>query len=323
MNRNVNTTPHDAAITRHRHALEALAYRMTGDHAVSQDIAQETFIKLIEQPEGAFEDDTHLEAWLIRVTINRARDVLRHRKSRAYIGPWLPVPLDHDEAFGTHSREGSRSATRALDALISREGLQYGLLMLLEELTPTQRAVVMLRKVCGYTTRECAVALELSESNVKKTLSRANARLSEGPETLWQAPDAQSVARHAEALFELMGALMTQDVEKLEALLHRDVVLRNDAGGEFIAALRPIVGRERVLRFLLARAAKASMAGPETTVSMSVCNGLPALLIELVAPAGGRIAPRMVCLIHHDEADATIAAVELVSRSSKIAHITH
>ena len=191
--------------------------------------------------------------------------------------------------------------------------------MLFEELTATQRAVLLLRKLCDYTTRECAEALSLSESNVKTTLRRAHVKLSGKLDTLWEGPDERSATRHGEALFALMEAVMRQDVERIEALLHEDVVLTNDAGGEFIAALRPILGRDRVLRFLLVRAAKTGVTRP-SAVAMKFCNGVPALLFEL-EPSDARFASRQLLLVQLDANADRIAAMELLAQRRKLEHL--
>src|SRR5262249_9608157 len=134
----------------------------------ADDLVQETMLRAIEKPPP---DSNEMRPWLVRVAMNLARDHLRRRKRRAYVGPWLPSPVDDDaleipvEAAGAEGR---------YDLL---ESASLAFLLALEALSPKQRAVLLLIDVFDYSVRETAEALGLSESNVKTTHHRARRAL--------------------------------------------------------------------------------------------------------------------------------------------------
>lgn len=294
-------------ITAHQRRLTLLAYRMTGSMALAEDISQEVFIKL-HLKHASLSDPDELAGWLTTLTINLSRDALRHRQSRAYIGPWLPEPLLSPEP------EDARSPA---DRLLGMEALGYGLLCLFESLTPTQRAVLLLRELCEYSTGECARALDMTTSNVKTTLHRAKNLLGPRTMSMWHAPTMEARDRHTEAVGRLLTSLMTGDTQAVEALLCEDVELYNDAGGEFVAALRPIRSVAHVLRFMMSKA-----PGHEAIRDLKLveCNGLMTVHLHLV-PDGPRSAPRVIIAVQcrQDEAgEAHIEKIYQVSATTKL-----
>lgn len=238
-----------------------LAYRMTGDHAQAEDITQEVFLKLHARLHTMHHHEA-LDGWLITTTLNAARDALRHRKSQAYIGPWLPSPIPTEERV---------DADAHTDRLLSKEALNYNLLCLFEVLTPTQRATLLLRDLCGYSTGECADALAMSTSSVKTTLHRAKQALGARGKDLWHEPSEAMHTQHTDLLGRLMQALMAHDAKAVEALCKQDVTMWNDGGGEFISALRPIKSAAHVCRFFLARAPDPNDI---THMEFIECNGM-------------------------------------------------
>jgi RNA polymerase sigma-70 factor, ECF subfamily len=152
--------------------LWGLAYRMTGIAADADDVVQETFARAIEHPPPRV--DEPLRPWLTRVALNVARDALRRRKRRAYVGPWLPSPVETADLD-----ELPESAPGADVRYDLRESASYAFLVALEALTPQQRAVLLLRDVLDYSVHETAEALSLTEGNVKTTHHRAR-RVMEG-----------------------------------------------------------------------------------------------------------------------------------------------
>lgn len=291
----------------HQARLVMLAYRMTGDYALSEDITQEVFLKLHARMDTLHTHDA-LGGWLITTTLNAARDALRHRKSLAYIGPWLPSPIP------TEARADAHTST---DRLLSKEALNYNLLCLFEVLTPTQRATLLLRELCGYSTKECASALAMSASSVKTTLHRARQALGARGKGLWSAPDEEMRTRHADVLGRLMQALMTHDAKAVEALCKQDVTMWNDGGGEFISALRPIRSAAHVCRFFLARAPSAESI---ELVEFVECNGLLGIRMKLQQD-NPRKATHLIILIDVEEAEdgvAHLAQCHMVSATTKL-----
>jgi RNA polymerase sigma-70 factor (ECF subfamily) len=291
------------------HAFEAqrgflwgLAYRLTGSSADADDVVQDTFARALAHPPAR--RDLPLRPWLTRVALNLGRDVLRRRRRRPYDGPWLPSPVPTDDA-GTLAVEVADSAPPP-DARYERaESVSLAFLLALEALRPTPRAVLLLRDVFDYSVRETAEALELSEANVKVTHLRARRTLREY-DRLRRPLDA---ARSAQALGRFLACLAARDAAGLEALLAAGVRVRSDGGGEFVAARRPVLGRERVVRFLLGLAQKAQGA---TRVETRTFNGLPAVVLHHAAPRPGW-APRAAMQCLTDDAGRIVEIFSVLS----------
>ena len=178
------------------------------------------------------------------------------------------------------------------------ESASYALLVLLEELTPNQRAVFLLREVYELNTDETAHALQISPSNVKTTLHRARKVLAErsGPPAM-----TGEVTEHtSQLLAQLLDSLTTRDIDRLRALMAEDVELISDAGGAFVAARRPLAGRRKVATFLhgLAQQSSEMLRPPEVTPCF--VNGLPAVIIDIDPPPPRR-APRTLLSMALDE----------------------
>lgn len=274
---------------RHRAYLWNLAYRVLGVAADADDAVQETFTRLLERPPAR--TDAPLLPWLVRVAVNVARDELRRRQRRGYKGPWLPSPVP-DERLEVAGFE----APDARYAL--RESAALGFLLAVEALTPTQRAVLVLRDVFDHSVRETAEALELTEANVKTTLHRARHAMA-GYEARRRAPSEALAQETEQVLARFLAALAQGDVDAVMALLADDVTSLADGGGEFAASMRPIVGREAVAALYLGLARKS--ASPDARVSLVRVNGLPAIVLEQT-PRFPRFAPRVVLQPDLDEA---------------------
>lgn len=267
-------TPADLAgvFDAHRRYLWGLCYRMVGHPADADDLVQETFVRAIQRPPR----DTALPwlPWLVRVAMNLARDHLRRRRRRAYAGTWLPGPIEIEEAPPAFELPGDagRSTEGRYELL---ESVSFAFLLALEALTPQQRAVLVLRDVCDYSAAETAVALGISEANVKTTLHRARMAMRGYEER--RRPPSEPLAREVKSVLErfLLG-LAQHDVAAVESLLAEDVRALSD-GGEFLAARRIVVGRTRVRRLLLGLQAKP---GAARSGEIRRLNGLPAIVAQ-------------------------------------------
>jgi len=298
----------------HRRFLWGLSYRMTGSAADADDVVQDTFVRAIEHPPPRI--DEPLRPWLVKVALNLSRDVLRRRKRREYVGPWLPSPIDTAEEPAPPSHEpivdGRQSLEERYDLL---ESVSMAFLVALEELTPRQRAVLLLRDVFDYSVKETANALDLSEPNVKTTHHRArHAMASYDAERRVPTADVQDASRRA--LFQFLERLQANDVAGVEALLAADAKTTTDGGGEFRSALRTITGREKVARFYLA----VANIGQRKTARPLMLNGLPAIVVdtEIVPP---RVAPRSVVQVAVDPA-GRIRHIYVVSATPKLAALS-
>ncbi|HKK50506.1 MAG TPA: sigma-70 family RNA polymerase sigma factor, partial [Myxococcota bacterium] len=150
--------------------LFGLLYRLTGSFADAEDLVQSTFERALERPPP--ETDRPWRPWLVRVAMNLGRDHLRRRRRRRYDGPWLPAPMPTPDMPSAEEESGLDApepwSTQGRYELM--ESVSYAFLLALEELTPSQRAVLLLRDVFDYSGRETAEALELSEPGVRQHL---------------------------------------------------------------------------------------------------------------------------------------------------------
>ncbi|MEK6407839.1 MAG: sigma-70 family RNA polymerase sigma factor [Acidobacteriota bacterium] len=262
------------ALETDRRLLWGLCYRMTGNAADADDLVQETFVRAIEKPPRR--TDEPLRPWLVRVAINLSRDLLRRRRRQGYLGPWLPSPVPTDEDSPASYEPPAPSEDSPAARYDLKESISFAFLLALEALTPTQRAVLLLRDVFDYSTSETAEALDTTEANVKVLLLRARRRMREYDGNRADlSPARQDATRRA--LEQFLLYLGARDAAGLERLLAEDVVSLSDGGGEVSAAREPVRGRDKVLRLILGLSAK-SVAEPQVDVRM--LNGLPAMLVE-------------------------------------------
>jgi RNA polymerase sigma-70 factor, ECF subfamily len=290
----------------HRRFLWGLCYRMTGSAADAEDVVQDTFVRAMERPPRRV--DALVRPWLAKVALNLARDVLRRRRRREYIGPWLPSPIETESEPPSHE---PLTVEGRYDLL---ESVSFAFLVALEALTPTQRAVLLLRDVFDYSVKETADALDLTDANVKTTHHRARRTL-EAYDRERQMPTAARGAATGTALIQFLRALEQHDVAAIQAWLADDVRTTTDGGGEFRSALRTIVGRDKVTRFYLAIAVHAASAA----VRMPVLNGVPSVVLDLLSPAD-RIAPRFTITAQLN-AEGKIAHLYVVSATRKLTAI--
>jgi RNA polymerase sigma-70 factor (ECF subfamily) len=294
-----------------RRFLWGLCYRMTGSAADADDLVQETFVRALERrPSGG---PAGWRPWLAKVAANLAIDALRRRKRRDYVGPWLPAAIGTGEDASPPGHEiasGEVSTEYRYDLM---ESVSMAFLLALERLSPRQRAVLLLRDVFDYTVQETAAALDLSESNVKVTHHRARLAMRDYEGTRMR-PTRERQARSGEKLREFLEHLQNQDVAALEAMLAADVRLLSDGGGEFAAALNPILGRAKVARLLLRLSARLD---PASRFEFRMINGWPAILVERPAPP--REAPRFITRIDLD-ADGRIREVHAILATAKLTH---
>jgi RNA polymerase sigma-70 factor (ECF subfamily) len=269
------------AFAQHRRFLWAVCYRMTGCAADADDLVQATFVRAIERPPHDL--DEPWRPWLTRVAMNLGRDLLRRRRRRGYVGPWLPSPIESDEAelAAYEPRLAGGGTTEGRYDLV--ESVSYAFLLALEALTPKQRAVLLLRDVFDYTVQETADALALSEPDVKTTHHRARRAMAAYDRERCQ-PTRERRERTQEALTSFLAALVAGDGASAERLLASSVRALSDGGGEFFAARVPVVGRDRVLKFYgnISRRIAGGMRA-----EIRLLNGMPAIVAEIPRTGDG------------------------------------
>jgi RNA polymerase sigma-70 factor (ECF subfamily) len=275
----------------HRDFLWGLCYRMTGSAADAEDLVQDTFERALRSPPP--DAARSLRPWLARVAVNLSCDQLRRRKLVPYRGTWLPEPVP-TESLRSGSADGGRADAR-YDLL---ESTTFAFLLALEALTPSQRAVLLLRDVFDYSVRETAEALELSEANVKTTLHRARAAMSRY-DAQRCVPSAKLRKQTERALRRFLLHLATDNVRAIEAMLREDVVALNDPG-EFVAARKAVVGREKVVLFHRKITKLVDLVHKGARMAIVDLNGLPALVAEY-DPVRSDFAPRQVVFLQLDE----------------------
>lgn len=294
------------ALGRARPWLWALAYRLTGSTADADDVVQETLARTLAAPPRG-----ELRPWLVRVAVNLGRDELRRRRRARYVGPWLPSPLPTDEPPSAEPLDLAPDSEARYSLL---ESVSVAFLLALEALTPAQRAVLLLRDVFDLSVREVATALGLTEGNIKVVHHRARARMASYEAARLPLDSALRDSTRA-TLEAFLGSLASGDAEAAARLLAADVRVESDGAGEFVAALRPVVGRERALRFLLALTRKTTLSSS----AIRELNGLPALVAD-VADRPARWAPRLTLAVELDGA-GRISAVRIVLAQRKLAAV--
>ena len=294
----------------HRTYLWGLSYRITGSAADADDVVQETFIRACQHAPASLDNPRQ---WLMRVAVNAGRDVLRRRRRRGYVGPWLPTPIDTDDDNTLPSYEPVVEGRTLEGRYDLMESVSLAFLQALEALTPTQRAVLVLRDVFDYSALEVGAALDLSEVNVRTIHHRARLAMEQyGRRRTF--PSATSKARANAVLIKFVELLSAGDVPGIERMLAADVKAVTDGGGEFTAAVHPIVGAARVAKFFGRLA--ASRTGLTGVIIRSV-NQSPAALFEFESPRGRR-PPRLLLSIDVD-ADGLIRDVWAIANSAKLA----
>lgn len=254
-----------------RDFLWGYCYRLTGSAADAEDLVHETFVRAMERPPS--DTSRPWRPWLVRVATNARRDAWRRQKVRDYKGPWLPSPLETEgpaRSLVTAGLEDSEGRYQLL------ESVSFAFLLALEVLNPNQRAVLLLRDVYDYSIRETAQALGLTPSNVKTTLHRAR-RAMASYDVERRPPSPESSQQTRQVLAQFLDCFFRADAKAMERLLAASVQSIHDAGGEFLAAGIPVVGREKVALFY---ARIRPQDGERLVTEPRVLNGLPGVVTE-------------------------------------------
>lgn len=278
----------------HRRFLVGLAYRMLGSVAEAEDVVQDAFLRWSAARAEPGAEIRSPRAYLARVVTRLCLDRLKSARAQReqYVGTWLPEPIVED-ADPAHAH-----------ALA--EDLSIALLVAMEALSPLERAAFLLHDVFDMDFAEIAGVLERSEPAVRQLATRAREHVREGTPRFQPSPAADRI-RDA-----FHGAIARGDVEGLAKLLAEDAVFYSDGGGKRRAALNPIFGRDRILRFLLGLASKGLAPAPEMLRPATI-NGLPGFLV--VRPEG---VETLALAITGDE----ITAIYAVRNPDKLRHLS-
>jgi RNA polymerase sigma-70 factor (ECF subfamily) len=272
----------------------AVAYRMLGTVAEAEDVAQEALIRLARAEEPIEEP----AAWITTVATRLSIDVLRLARVRreAYVGPWLPEPLVED-------LDGEPAARAELADSVSQ-----AFLVMLERLTPVERAAFLLREVFEYDYPAIAEIVGRNEANARQLVARAKKHLHAGAPRF----DADGAVR--DRLIErFIAAAEDGDLDALERMLAEDAVLYSDGGGKAKAARRPIVGAGRIAKLLAAVARTQRRHGPFALELVRV-NGQPGRILR--KPDGD-----IWDVLSIDVVGGRIKAVRIVRNPDKLARL--
>jgi RNA polymerase sigma-70 factor (TIGR02957 family) len=280
-----------------RPAAFAIAYRMLGSVSEAEDVVQEAFLRLhrtLAEGERVSSPRAYLSTVVTRLCIDQLRSA-RARRER-YVGEWLPEPL-----LASDEADPARHAEVA-------DSLSLAFLVLLERLSPEQRAAFLLREVFDYPYDEIARIVGKSEDNARQLVTRARRQVQE------RRPRFEASRERRQVLARrFFAAAVDGDLAALEELLAHDVVLHGDGGGKAPALAHPVHGRAKVARTLLAWFRAAARIGGVTLQAAEVNGQLGALLLD---PQG-----RLVTVLSLDVADGQVQAIRSIVNPDKLRHL--
>ncbi|MEU4312029.1 RNA polymerase sigma-70 factor [Nocardia sp. NPDC024068] len=274
----------------HRNLLFTVAYEMLGSAADAEDVLQETWLRWVEVDLAQVQDR---RAYLVRITTRQSLNRLRtmNRRKESYVGQWLPEPL--------------LTAPDVAENAELADSVSMALMLVLETLAPTERAVFVLREVFDFGYDEIADAVGKSSAAVRQIAHRARAHVEAR-----RPREIVSASRTRAALESFRQALEAGDPQLLLDVLAPEVVLIADGGGVKRAALRPISGAETVARYLSRGLGKIEGA---FTVDFTVVNGSPAFVVRIDDVLEGIMAFRVE--------DGHISGLYFVRNPAKLTHI--
>jgi RNA polymerase sigma-70 factor (TIGR02957 family) len=264
------TDPATEAFVAHRNLLFTVAYEILGSASDAEDVLQETWLRWTGVDLDTVQNQ---RAYLVRITTRQALSRLRTlgRRKESYVGPWLPEPL--------------LTAPDVAEDVELAESVSMAMLLVLETLAPTERAVFVLREVFDLGYDEIAGAVDKTPAAVRQIAHRARAHVAAR-----RPRGVVSSAESREALAAFQRAVETGDLQGLFDMLAPDVVLLGDGGGVVQAVLRPVVGADRVARLLAGGLPKID--GVVTAEPVQV-NGSPALIVRIDGRIDNVVAARI------------------------------
>jgi RNA polymerase sigma-70 factor (ECF subfamily) len=258
MGRDGGLDPATGAFLAHRNLLFTVAYELLGSAADAEDVLQETWLRWVGVDLGAVHDQ---RAYLVRITTRQALNRLRTlgRRKESYVGPWLPEPL--------------LTAPDVAEDVELADSVSMAMLLVLETLTPAERAVFVLREVFDVAYGEIAEAVGKSPAAVRQIAHRARAHVAAR-----RPRGVVSQAETRDALEAFQRAAETGDLQRLLSILAPDVVFLGDGGGVVQAVRTPVVGAGRVARLLAVGLSRIPAAA---SLQPAQVNGYPALILRL------------------------------------------
>ncbi|MCP3017214.1 RNA polymerase sigma-70 factor [Nocardiopsis dassonvillei] len=278
---------------RHRNLLFSVAYRVLGTAADAEDAVQDTWIKWTAADRSQVADP---KAYLTRIVSNLALEQLRstRRKRETYVGPWLPEPI--------------LTSGDAAEAVTDAESVSMAMLVVLETLSPLERAVFVLKEVFGFSHAEIAEAVERSEAAVRQAAHRAREHVRARRPRF-----TADRSRRREVTERFFAAATGGDISALMELLSPDVTLWTDGGGKVRQAMRPVVGASTVASWFAAigTVAYQGVEPADMRAELVEVNGGPGVVFS----GSGRV----VATVTFDfDADGRITAIHNVANPDKL-----
>jgi len=252
---------HAERFTLLRPLLFTIAYEILGSTTESDDVLQDGYLRWSQVDLSGVRDT---KSYLARLVTRQALNALRAdaRRREDYVGPWLPEPLLLDEQ------------DPSADVLLA-ESVSMAMLVLLETLSPDERAVFVLREVFGFDYDEIASAVDKSVTAVRQVAHRAREHVQARRKRFAPLDPAQN----ARIAAEFMAAAAGGDVQKVMSMLAPDVVWTADSGGKASAARRPVIGAEKVARMVIGIVGRGFQL-PDVRAEMAMCNAAPAVVLH-------------------------------------------
>jgi RNA polymerase sigma-70 factor (TIGR02957 family) len=289
MSQDDRTDPATEAFVAHRNLLFTVAYELLGSAADAEDVLQETWLRWVDVDLDTVRAQ---RAYLVQITTRQALTRLRtlSRRKESYVGPWLPEPL--------------LTAPDVAEDVELADNVSMAMLLVLETLAPTERAVFVLREVFALDYDEIADAVDKSPAAVRQIAHRARAHVAaRRPRGL------VSPAETRDALQAFQRAVDTGELQSLLDILAPDVVFLGDGGGVKQAVLRPVIGADRVARLLAAGLPRI----PAEALQPTQVNGYPALVLRLDGEIDTVLAVRID--------DGLITGLYAVRNPEKLSHM--
>lgn len=250
-------TPADE-FTTHRALLFTIAYEISGSAADAEDVVSETYLRFAAEDRSSV---AHPRAYLARISTRLALNSVRARQRRRedYVGPWLPEPV--------------LTTPDVADDVVLAESVSMAMMLILQSLSPDERAVFLLREVFGFSHAEIAGAVNRAEPTVRQIAHRARAAVAARRPRF--EPDPQQAEQ---VMRRFSSAMSTGNVQALMDVLAPQVVSLSDGGGRVAAALRPVIGADPVARFMVGLYRK--LAGSIEIVP-ALINGMAGALLRI------------------------------------------
>ncbi|MFE5322751.1 RNA polymerase sigma-70 factor [Paenibacillus sp. NPDC056579] len=274
--------------------LFSIAYKMLGSVSDAEDIVQDCFVTARQVQ---WDHVGNEKSYLCKTVTNRCLDHLKsaRKKRELYIGPWLPEPLVQDASEDPQEH------------LILEDTITYAFLIMLETLTPLERAVFVLRESFGYEYEEIAAMVGRTEVACRKTFSRVKRKVQQAqpPSSLPSLEETEHIVKR------FIHAASTGNMEELIAMMTEDIILVSDGGGKVHAAVRPIVSRAHVIAFLKGVVSKLS---PESVIHTAVINGQAGIVLS-----GGEY--QNTVLSYELDESRKLKRIFVVSNPDKLEHV--